>query len=147
MNNKTNTILLTLLLAVAVIGLVINLQPKQTQPAPVVNVLGDVNEWYKAGSNTTVLISSSTWGATNTTQVLAENTGRQYARIQNMGASNVTCILSGTTTAIVANKGIVLTSSTAQITSIYEITPNNLYKGVVKCIGGNASGTVQVIEK
>lgn len=143
--DKTNTVLLSALLAVAIASLVIGLKPEIQQPAPVVNVMGEINEWFSGGSASTVNVSNSNL-ATATTQVLAANSGRQYARITNRGNTSVTCLLSNTTTTLAVGSGIILYSSSS-VNSYYDIGPDNLYKGVVRCISETATNTVSVFEK
>src|SRR3990167_1069400 len=117
-NNKITTILLGAILAVGLGILIVSLQPK-VQQAPNITVspsepisLGQAaNEWYTTSSHTVVNVSSSTVGiATN--QVLAANSGRQYARIQNQGNTRVSCIFESQTSTLAVGKGIVLFAST-----------------------------------
>jgi hypothetical protein len=170
MNNKLTNLLLAAILATGVVGFAVSLQPEVekriTVSAPKVNVtspdvypnitvspadvvlnpedfkFGSENEYYTGASATSVSVSIV---ATGTTQVLAANSGRQYARIQNMGNTNVTCQLTSTTSALAVGVGIVLNSSSTN--AIFELGPDNLYKGVVRCIASTATTVVSAVDK
>lgn len=156
MNNKLTNIFLGAILVVGVIILIIGLRPG-VQPNIIVNppevtvnpVLGGENEFYSGVTATTVGVSATNIGtaASGTiTQVMAANSGRQYARIQNMGNTRVSCVLADSTSTLAVGKGIVLYNSSTLV-SFYEINPNNLYKGVVRCLSETATCTVSVVEK
>lgn len=144
MNNKTNTIILILILAVSAIGLVINLQPKPT-PVTTVQNLG-YSGYNELGDG--VMATSVSIGilATGTTEALASNYGVAYRRLQNIGNTFVFCYLDdATTTLSVSGGGIRLATTGPE--SIYEIGPDNLYKGQIRCIAQTSTGTLNVMEK
>jgi len=84
------------------------------------------------GTNTTVAVSAS-----NSTSVLAVNTGRQLATIYNDGAATVYLSLGGTATT---------SSHTVQIVpnGYYEVPRG--YTGLVTHVGSSATGNLRVTE-
>jgi hypothetical protein len=119
----------------------INVVPSDVNVSP---VFGSENEFYSGVTATVVSVSASKL-ATSTNLVLAANSGRQYAILQNTGNVRISCLLTSTTTDLVIGTGINLTSSTTNTT--YEITPDNLYKGAIYCISETSTGTISVVEK
>lgn len=151
-NNKITTLLLGAILAVSlgvlIVSLNLEVKPEITVNPADVNIgnLGGIeNDWYDTATHTRIDISAATSGVT---QALAANSGRKYARIQNIGSTAVTCWLNSTTTGLIAGTGIVLygTSTTADL-SVYEITPQNLYKGLVRCVSQSGTSTISIIDK
>ena len=87
--------------------------------------------------------SSVDVGTTTATTVLLAKGGRMYAKIMNDDSSNdVYCFLGNSA---VKNKGILLKAAGGS----YEITPDNLYVGLISCIStsAGASSTILTIEK
>lgn len=82
--------------------------------------------------------------ATSTNLVLAENYAASYRRIQNVGSYPVTCMLDATSSALTANTGILLNSSTTN--AVYTINGDNLYQKTIYCIAETSTGTVSVIQ-
>jgi hypothetical protein len=171
MSNKLTNILLVAILAIGAGILIVSLRPEVqkeiTVNAPEVTVTpasvypnitvspADVvvepmlgaaeNEFYSGVSSTVVSISAtSVTAATN--KLVSANPGRQYLRMQNMGNTAVTCQLSSATTTLVLGTGIVLYAS-GTVNSVYEITPDNLYKGQINCMALTATDTISVVEK
>ena len=151
-NNKTITILLGAILAVGLGVLIVSSQlevkPNITVTPPEINIqplLGGENEFYSGVTATSVSVSASKL-STSTNQVLAASTGRQYARLQNVGETRVSCELTSATSSLVIGTGITLLASTS-VNSIYEIMPDNLYKGAIVCIAETSTGTISVVEK
>lgn len=144
--DKINTLLLTALLASSIAGLVIGLQPAE-YPEPVITNFGysGYNELGDGFSETLVNISNSNL-ATATNQALAANTAVAYRRIQNVGNTMVTCHLDDATSTLANKTGIVLYASSS-VNSIYEIGPDNLYKGKITCISESSTGTLSVTER
>lgn len=93
----------------------------------------DFNRIESGVTNTNVSVL-----ATSTT-VLAANSARVYAALFNDSSNVVYCYL-GSGAAV--NKGVRLAASGGS----YEITPNNLYIGIIDCIA-SATSTVTVVEK
>jgi hypothetical protein len=152
MNNKITTILLGAILAVGIGVLIVSFQSKGlpeisvNPPEVTVNpILGSENEWYQGVTHATVAVSITAL-ATSTNTVLAANSGRQYARIQNMCNTRVSCFLSTSTVGLAVGAGIVLNASSTESSS-YEIMPDNLYKGMIRCIAETATCTVSTVEK
>ena len=152
MTNKLTNILLATILAIGVGILIVSLRPGVTPNftvvPPEVNVtptFGGENEFYDGVSATVISVSAtSTTGAT--TQVSAANSGAQYRRLQNTGNYMLSCQLDDATSTLAMGTGIILYSSST-VNSIYEITPNNLYKGIIRCISQTSTGTISVVEK
>ena len=141
--NKLTNILLGAILAIGLSVLIVSLQLEVKPQINVEPVLGSENEFYDGVSATVVSVSIT---ATGTTQVLAASSGRQYARLQNIGEYMVSCQLDDATSTLAVGKGIILFASSS-VNSIYEITPDNLYKGAVRCIAETSTNTVSVVEK
>lgn len=138
---KENIILIVMsaLLLIAIVGI--------AGPATQQFGFAGYNDLGTSGvTNTAVEVSASVDnldGSDNT--VLAANGGRQYARIQNIGTSEVSIHLEAATTTLANREGIVL-----KITgegSIYEIDSDNLYFGVIMGIASTTTSTLSIIEK
>ena len=88
---------------------------------------------------------SSTSVATATTQVLARNTDRSYARIDNDGANQVWCRL-GTATATAGTGFAINPSNSSTLTSV-EFGVNHIpYFGAVQCVAETAATAVTITE-
>lgn len=108
--------------------------------APVKNEPLTVGESIRFGTAFTHATSTVN---TTSTQVLAANSARQYARIQNLSDNNLFCYLDNQTQAsstIVANAGFLISpSSTAN--SFLELGPDTRLNATVSanCVGSAAS--------
>ena len=148
-NNKTIPILLGAILAVGLGVLIVSLQLEvnpQVNVNPQVKVepiFGSENEFYDGVSATVISVSIT---ATGTTQVLAASSGTQYRRLQNTGNFMASCQLDDATSTLAVGTGIILYSSSS-VNSIYEITPDNLYKGIIRCISQTATTTISAVQK
>ena len=140
-NNKITTILLGAILLISIGVLIVSLQPKVIPNVTVNPAFSGENEFYDGVTAAVVSVSAtSTNGAI--TQILAASSGRQYARFQNTGVYTASCQLDDATSTLAVGTGIVLYASTS-----YEIRPDNLYKGIVRCIASTATTTISVVQK
>lgn len=104
-------------------------------------------------TSTTVSVASEVFASStdgfSATQILARNASRQYARIQNLSSvDTVTLWFTDTATDVISiDVGIVLEGGASSTSSFYEIGPDNLWKGAVYGVSGNASSVVATIEK
>ena len=151
MTNKLTNIFLGVIIIIGLGVLIISLQPEVppditvSPPEVTVTSLGSVNEWYSTSSHSVISVSAGVTAA-GTNQVLAANSGRQYARIQNQGNTRVSCVFDSSTSTLAVGKGIVLFGSTTY-PSAYEIDLDNLYKGAVNCLSETATNSVSVVEE
>lgn len=134
MNSKTKIILIVSIIVVLGICL-INFINDQKKFGSV-----DVNRFESGVTN-----SYASIGTTSAT-VIAANSARQYARIQNQGSAPVFVSLGSTAT---IGSGIILEGSTSPTLfgGIFEITPANLYTGIVSAISGVATQVITFVEK
>lgn len=137
--NKTTNIILIAILVVMAVGLVGILQKRAGGSLSLgsagFNILPD------GVTHTSVSISTV---ATGTTLALDANAAARYRRLQNVGSYVITCQLDDATSTLVLGTGILLTTTTD---NVYEIGPDNLYQGQIRCLSQTSTGTISVMER
>jgi hypothetical protein len=143
MNTKFTGVLLVLILIVGIVGLV-GIFQDETLPLGMAGY-NDLGYSGVTNSSTSISIAVAALSTSTANEVLAANSARQYARIQNTGVSLITLQLNSATSTLKLNEGIVL--ATSGEASIYTIGPDNLYIGRVMGLAAIATGTISKVEK
>ena len=143
MNTKLTGVLLVLILIIGIVGLVGIFQEK-TQSFGM-SGYNDLGYSGVTNSSSSVSIAVAVTSTSTANEVLAANSARKYARIQNTGSSVITLQLDAATSTLKLSEGIVLATSGAE--SVYVIGPDNLYIGRIMGLALTATGTISKIEK